>query len=67
PYINSATIGKFIGIFKKINEVGGAITFCNVRPFVRNILDITKLSTVFDIYDSQEEALEAVKNKIKSG
>lgn len=61
PYINSATIGKFVAIFKIINKAHGAVTFCNVRPFVKNILDITKLSTIFDIYNSLEEAIEGIK------
>ncbi|MGM0607151.1 MAG: STAS domain-containing protein [Candidatus Muiribacteriota bacterium] len=61
PYINSATIGKFVTIFKKITKADGVIKFCNVRPFIKNILDITQLSSVFEIYDSRHKALEAVK------
>lgn len=60
-YINSATIGKFAAIFKLINHAKGIVIFCNVRPFVKNILDITKLSTVFEICNSLEEAIELAK------
>jgi anti-anti-sigma factor len=63
PYINSATIGKFAHIFKKINSAHGLVTFCNVRPFVRNILDITKLSTIFDIYPDRKSAVDAIHAK----
>ncbi|MCK9224642.1 MAG: STAS domain-containing protein [Candidatus Muirbacterium halophilum] len=62
-YINSATIGKFAAIFKLINHAKGVVIFCNVRPFVKNILDITKLSTVFDICDSLGEAIETAKKR----
>jgi anti-anti-sigma factor len=65
-YINSATIGKFVDIFKKITDYGGIVRFCNVRPFVKNILDITSLSQIFDIEKDLESAKQALlKIKLK--
>jgi|GEM_PF-2305419 len=66
PYINSATIGKFVDLFRKITQANGNVVFCNVRPFVKNILMITKLATVFEIKENRDDAITFLKN-IKTG
>jgi anti-sigma B factor antagonist len=60
PYLNSAVIGKFVELILKIKNAGGSAVFCNVRPYVKNILKITKLSEMFPVYSSLAEAIKNV-------
>ncbi len=57
-YINSSGLGIFISLYTKIQNRGGSLILCNPPRSVRNLLNITKLDTIFDIRDSVEEALQ---------
>ncbi|MGM0608689.1 MAG: STAS domain-containing protein [Candidatus Muiribacteriota bacterium] len=61
PYINSAVIGQFVNILKKVNQFNGKIAFCNVRPYIQNIIEITGLSGIFHISPDVSSALRAVR------
>ena len=56
-YIDSAGVGALVWKYRTVTGRGG--TFSLVRPSsrVRNILAITRLDTVFDIFDSETAAL----------
>jgi anti-sigma B factor antagonist len=55
-WINSAGIGALIASFMSFKAVGGVIRFANLSPKVRDVLQITKLAAVLEIYDSVESA-----------
>ena len=55
-WINSAGIGALISGFASFKRSKGTIKFANLSPKVKDILTITKLSTVLEIYDSVESA-----------
>ncbi|MFW5782746.1 MAG: STAS domain-containing protein [Candidatus Muiribacteriaceae bacterium] len=61
-YINSSGLGLIAGLLKDSRKNKGDIKLCEVQPVIRNILQISKLDKVFDIFDSYEEALKAVRN-----
>lgn len=58
-YISSGGIRVIIMLSKALDECGGRLKFCGLTPFVREVLDITHLSSRFDIYPGRAEGLAA--------
>ncbi len=56
PFINSAGLGTFLNIFKHIDGLNGRLVFANLNSDIENLMEITKLSSVFEIYKTLEEA-----------
>ena len=57
-YLSSAALGKLIVMDKKIKAAQGKRRICSVRPEIFEVFKITKLDSLFSIYDSREQALE---------
>ncbi|MBU1298828.1 MAG: STAS domain-containing protein [Bacteroidetes bacterium] len=55
--INSIGIGALISAYTNFSRNGGEILLSGVNKSIKNIFIITKLSTVFEIYDKTEEAI----------
>ena len=59
-YLSSAALGKLITMNKKVADAGGALRLCSIRPDIYEVFAITRLNKVFDIRDTQEEALASL-------
>ena len=57
-YLSSAALGKLITMNKKVADSGGKLRLCSIRPDIYEVFAITRLNKVFDIRDTQEQALE---------
>lgn len=55
-YLDSTALGVLVGGLKRKREHGGELKLAGLAPRVRRVFDITRLSTVFEIYSSVEEA-----------
>src|SRR5215210_1568826 len=60
-YIDSSGIGELVSSFTTINKEGGQLKLLKLTQKLRDLLAITKLLTVFDTYDNEEEALNGYK------
>lgn len=60
-WMNSTGLGIMISCLKTVKEAGGELKLSNVTDKIKSLLTITKLVTVFDAYDSTDEAISAVK------
>lgn len=60
-YIDSSGIGVLISSLSNLKKVGGALKLINVYASVRKVFELTKLTSFFDIYDSETDALAAFK------
>lgn len=60
-YIDSSGIGVLISSLSNLKKVGGALKLINVYASVRKVFELTKLTSFFDIYDSEADALNAFK------
>lgn len=60
-YIDSSGIGVLISSLSNLKKVGGALKLMNVFASVRKVFELTKLTSFFDIYDSEADALAAFK------
>ena len=60
-YIDSSGIGELVSSFTAINKEGGQLKLLNLTQKLQDLLGITKLLTVFDVYDNESDALNSYK------
>ncbi len=56
-YIDSSGIGELVSSFTAVNKEGGTLKLLKLTQKIQDLLAITKLLTVFDVYDEEETAL----------
>jgi len=52
-YVDSSGIGELISAFTAINREGGELKLLNLSARVKELLDICKLTSVFEIYEER--------------
>ncbi len=57
PYIDSAGLGEIVRTYTTVSRQGGQLKLLNLTKRIEDLLSITKLLTVFDTYDSEQEAV----------
>jgi len=62
-YIDSSGIGELVSAFTSVRNQGGELKLLNLTKKVHDLLQITKLYTVFDIKDDEPSALAAFAGK----
>jgi anti-sigma B factor antagonist len=60
-YIDSSGIGVLISSLSNLKKIGGALKLINVYASVRKVFELTKLTSFFDIYDNESDAISAFK------
>ena len=58
-YIDSGGIGTMVSLFTTARNAGGDIKLANLTKRVGDLLQITKLITVFESYDDESKAAKA--------
>ena len=56
-YIDSSGIGELVSAFTAVRREGGELKLLNLTKKVHDLLQITKLYTVFDIYEDEGHAV----------
>ncbi len=56
-HIDSSGIGEMVGCFTTVTRRGGKMKLVSLPPKINDILTVTQLITVFDVFDSEGEAL----------
>lgn len=59
-FLSSAALGKLITLDKKTKTRGCSLKLCKIKDEILEVFRITRLDRVFDIYGSEEEALNAM-------
>ena len=59
PYIDSGGLGELIRTLAAVKRRDGALKLTNLTAKITDVLVITKLATVFDVFDTEEAALES--------
>src|SRR5436190_9495132 len=60
-YIDSSGIGELIANYTTVGRGGGQLKLLSLTDKVQDLLVITKLLTVFDVYEAESEALSSFK------
>jgi anti-sigma B factor antagonist len=58
-YIDSSGIGELVSAFTSVRNQGGELKLLNLTKKVHDLLQITKLYTVFDVKDDEAAAIAA--------
>jgi len=58
-YIDSSGIGELVSAFTTVRNQGGELKLLNLTKKVHDLLQITKLYTVFDIKDDEANAIKS--------
>lgn len=58
-YIDSGGLGTLVALYTTARNSGGAIKLANLTQRVGDLLQVTKLVTIFEIYDSEEDAVHS--------
>ena len=58
-YIDSGGIGTLVSLFTTARNAGGDIKLANLTKRVGDLLQITKLISVFESYDDEHKAVKA--------
>jgi len=66
PYIDSAGLGEVVRTFTTVSRQGGQLKLLNLTKRITDLLAITKLLTVFDTYDSEQEAVQSFAASAKA-
>ena len=59
PYIDSSGLGAIAHTYTSAWRRGGELKLLNVKARNRQVLKVTKLLTVFEVFDSEEEAVHS--------
>lgn len=62
-YIDSSGLGQLIGSYATVTSRGGQMKLLNLQKRVHDLLQVTKLLTVFETYTSEQAALRSFKHK----
>ena len=60
-YIDSSGLGEMVGAYASVSQAGGKIKLLNVHDRVSDLLQVTKLYTVFVAFSDEAEALRSFK------
>ena len=58
-YIDSSGIGELVSAYTSVTNAGGQLKLVNLTKRVNDLLQITKLYTIFDIYDNELTAIRS--------
>jgi anti-sigma B factor antagonist len=58
-YVDSSGIGELVSSFTAVQKEGGSLKMLNLTQKIQDLLAITKLLTVFDVYENEGDALAA--------
>src|SRR6204780_967433 len=58
-YIDSSGVASLVEGLKASRDVGSRLILFGLTPIAREVLQISRLLTIFEIYDTEEKALAA--------
>lgn len=60
-YIDSGGLGTLVGLYSSARSAGADIKLTGLGHRIRDVLQITKLATVFEVYDNEQQAVKSYK------
>ena len=60
-YIDSSGLGELVSTYTTVRNREGDVKLLNLTSKAKDLLQMTKLLTVFDTYEDESKAVEAVK------
>lgn len=60
-HIDSAGVGELMSCYTSVNNQGGRLKLMNLSKNVHNLLQITKLYTIFEVVDDESAAVSSFR------
>jgi anti-sigma B factor antagonist len=60
-YIDSGGLGTLVALYTTAHNAGGAIKLSNLTPRVGDLLQVTKLLTIFEVYETEDQAIQSFR------
>jgi anti-sigma B factor antagonist len=60
-YIDSGGLGTLVSLFTTARNAGGAVKLARLSQRVGDLLQLTKLLTIFEVFDDEEVAAQSFK------
>jgi anti-anti-sigma factor len=60
-HIDSSGIGEMVGCYTTVARRGGTMKLVNLPSKINDLLQVTQLITVFDVFDNEPEALASFR------
>ena len=61
PYIDSAGLGEIVRTYTTVSRQGGQLKLVNLTKRITDLLMITKLLTVFETFEVEQDAIKSYK------
>jgi anti-sigma B factor antagonist len=61
-YIDSSGIGELVSAFTTVRNIDGELKLLNLTKRVHDLLQITRLFTVFDVQNDEEKAIRSFRS-----
>jgi anti-sigma B factor antagonist len=59
-YIDSQGVGTLVSVLNRTREIGGDVKLAGVKnELVRKVLELTKMPTIFQIFDDAQQAVSS--------
>ena len=65
PYIDSAGLGEIVRTYTTVSRQGGNLKLLNLTKRITDLLSITKLLTVFETFESENDAVRSFSASAK--
>ena len=59
PYVDSAGLGEIVRTYTAVNRNGGQLKLLGLAKRIRDLMALTKLLNVFEIFETEQEALDS--------
>ena len=56
-YVDSAGLGELVGAYTTATNQGGSVKLLNIQSKIRDLMQITKLHTIFKTFDNEGDAV----------
>jgi anti-sigma B factor antagonist len=60
-YLDSGGLGTLVSLFTTARNAGGAVKLASLSQRVGDLLQVTKLLTIFEVFDNEEAAARSFK------
>lgn len=61
PLMDSSALGTIVATLQKVQKSNGKIVLLNPQKSVRNVLSITRLDSILEIYTDEQQAVAAFR------
>ncbi len=65
-FIDSSGLGELVGAFATVNNRGGRLKLLNLQKRVQELMQVTKLVTVFEAFEDEGAAVRSFRTQVAS-